>query len=172
MSRASCAVFYSDTRARGAVFHSDEKFRQYIDISISFQSIICIKSKCVFPLPYRYLDSTVCRASCAVFYSDTRAPGAVFHSDTKVRQWTEISLSVQRNISMKSYVYFLSPIGAVTQECLGHPARCLILTQGHLARCFILTLKAPGEVFHSDTRVMQYIDISIYFYSHICIRSY
>ena len=36
----------------------------------------------VFPLPYRYLDSTVSQASCAVFHSDTEVRGAVFYSDT------------------------------------------------------------------------------------------
>ena len=43
-------------------------------------------------------DSTVCRASCAVFYSDARAPGAVFHSDTKVRYFTDISISFKIHI--------------------------------------------------------------------------
>ena len=58
--RASCAVFYSDSKVPGAVFHSDTS-------------------------PYRGGGSRVCRASCAVFHSDTKVRGAVFHSDTKVR---------------------------------------------------------------------------------------
>ena len=95
----------------------------------------------VFLLPYRGGDPRVCRASCAVFYSDTMAPGAVFHSDTKVWQLTDILICFENNISMKTCLYFLSPIGAVTQECVGHHARCFILTQGHLARCSILTQK-------------------------------
>ena len=35
----------------------------------------------------------------------------------------------------------LLPIGAWGPECVGHLARCLILTQRHMARCFILTEK-------------------------------
>ena len=31
------------------------------------------------------------------------------------------------------------PIGAEGPECVGHPARCFILTLRYLARCFILT---------------------------------
>ena len=93
----------------------------------------------IFPPPYRGGDSTWCRASCAVFYSDTRVPGAVFHSDTKFRQYIDISFPLTIHICIKSYSYFLPPIGAVTQLGVGHPARCFILTQGHLARCSILT---------------------------------
>ena len=36
-------------------------------------------------VPIRGRGSTVCRASCAVFYSYTKVRGAVFYSDTKVR---------------------------------------------------------------------------------------
>merc|ERR1712110_764614 len=37
---------------------------------------------CISSTPYRGGGSRVCRASCAVFYSDSKVPGAVFHSDT------------------------------------------------------------------------------------------
>ena len=77
--------FYSNPRAGCAVFFSDTKVRQYSDISVSSKSHICIKSFLYFLSPIGGGDSTVCRASCAVFYSDTRATGAVFYSDTNIR---------------------------------------------------------------------------------------
>ena len=85
MCRVSSAVFYSDKRAPGAVFYSDTKVRQYSDISVSSKSHICIKSFLYFLSPIGGGDSTVCRVSSAVFYSDKRAPGAVFYSDTNIR---------------------------------------------------------------------------------------
>ena len=91
----------------------------------------------IFLLPIRGGDSRVSQAFCAVFYSDARARGAVFYSDTQVWQWIAISIIFKNHICIELILYFLSPIGAETQECLRHPARCLLLTLGHLARCFI-----------------------------------
>ena len=59
VTQASCAVFYLDTKVRGAVFYSDTR-----------------ASCAVF-----YLDTKVLGA---VFYSDTRESCAVFYLDTKV----------------------------------------------------------------------------------------
>ena len=162
MSRASCAVFYSDSRASGAVFHSDTKARQYSDISVSSKSHICIKSFLYFPSPIGGGDSTVCRASSAVFYSDTRARGAVFHSVEKFRQYIDISISFKSIICIKSkcvfplpYRYLDSTVSRALRLCVGHPARCFILTQGHVARCFTLT-KNSGNIliFLSPLKVL------------------
>ena len=48
-------------------------------IDIIFPLSICN----VFLSPIRCGDSRVCRAFCAVFYSDTKARGAVFYSDSR-----------------------------------------------------------------------------------------
>ena len=67
---------------RGEVFHSDKKSSNILIFLSALKVIFASNHKLYFLSPIGGGDSTVSQASCAVFYSDTRAPGAVFYSDT------------------------------------------------------------------------------------------
>ena len=74
-----CAVFYSVLRASCAVFY-------FVLIFVSnVKSYLPEFDSLYLSPPYRGMGSRVCRASGAVFHSDTKVRGAVFHSDTNAR---------------------------------------------------------------------------------------